>query len=124
MAFVYHAFYHVLTEDGETTLVSESSWGDKRLSGNDLEQYRAEIGEAITSVVNDINAGNVVIEDLEEQVTLSTGQKLQVKIGEKLTFPNATSKYQFHPNFYKWAEVMKQDPNLDYKLPVWVDETP
>ena len=124
MAFVYHAFFHVLTENGEKTLVSDTEWGEKRLSGNDLDQYRADLVEATTPIINGINAGNIVIEDLEEQVTLSTGQQLQVKIGEKITFPNATSKFEFHPNFYKWAEVMKQDPNLVYKLPQWVDETP
>ena len=124
MAFVYHMFFHVLTENGEKTLISESEWGEKRLSGNDLDQYRTEIAEATTPIINEVNAGNIVIEDLEEQVTLSTGQQLQVKIGEKITFPNATSKFEFHPNFYKWAAVMKQDPNLNYKDPVWVDSTP
>ena len=123
MAFVYHAYFHVLTENGEKTLVSESSWGEKRLSGSDLEQYRTEIAEATIPIINGINAGTIVIEDIEESITLSTGQQLQVKLGEKLTFPDATSKFEFHPNFYKWAEIMKQDPNLVYKLPQWVDET-
>ena len=120
MAFVYHAYFHVLTENGEKTLVSESSWGEKRLSGLDLEQYRTEIAEATIPIINGINAGTIVIEDIEESITLSTGQQLQVKLGEKLTFPDATSKFEFHPNFYKWAEIMKQDPNKCNSLKAWL----
>jgi hypothetical protein len=124
MAFVYHAYRHLLNNNGDKELVNEVDWGYKRLTGADLVQFQTDIEQAVNSVVSEVNAGNIVIEDLVEEVTLGTGQKLVVKLGEKLTFPNATAKFEFHPNYTKWAEVMKQDPNLTYKMPVWVDETP
>ena len=124
MAFVYHAYLHLLDTDGDKELINDVDWGFKRLSGADLEQFTTEIEQAVAPVLNGINAGNIIIEDLEEEITLTSGQKVVVKIGEKLTFPNATAKFEFHPNYLKWAEVMKQDPNVAYKLPEWIDETP
>lgn len=124
MAFVYHAFFHVLTENGDKTLVDESSWGAKRLTGDDLTRYEADMQTASESLANGIESGQIVVSDLEETISSSTGQDLTVIIGKRLTFPGATSKFQFHSKFYEWAEVMKQDPNLNYVVPVWADETP
>ena len=123
MAFVYHGLFHVLDENGEKTLVDESAWGLKRLTGDDLTKFGEDMQEAFEPIVNGLSSGQIVLSDLEETITSSSGQKITVTIGKVLTFPNATSKFEFHPNFYKWAEVMKQDPNLVYKLPQWVDET-
>lgn len=124
MAFVYHGLFHVLDENGEKTLVDESAWGLKRLTGDDLTKFGEDMQEAFEPIVNGLSSGQIVLSDLEETITSSSGQKITVTIGKVLTFPNATSKFEFHPNFYKWAEVMKQDPNLNYKDPVWVDSTP
>ena len=124
MAFVYHGLFHVLDENGEKTLVDESAWGLKRLTGDDLTKFGEDMQEAFEPIVNGLSSGQIVLSDLEETITSSSGQKITVTIGKVLTFPNATSKFEFHPNFYKWAEVMKQDPNLNYKEPVWVDSTP
>ena len=123
MAFVYHGLFHVLDENGEKTLVDESAWGLKRLTGDDLTKFGEDMQEAFEPIVNGLSSGQIVLSDLEETITSSSGQKITVTIGKVLTFPNATSKFEFHPNFYKWAEVMKQDPNLNYKEPVWVDST-
>jgi len=79
---------------------------------------------ASESLANGIESGQIVVSDLEETISSSTGQDLTVIIGKRLTFPGATSKFQFHSKFYEWAEVMKQDPNLNYVVPVWADETP
>lgn len=124
MAFVYHAFFHVLTENSDKTLVDESSWGTKRLTGDDLTRYEADMQTASESLASGIASGQIVVTDLEETTTLSSGQTVTVVVGKRVTFPGATSKFQFHPKFYEWAEVMKQDPNLNYILPVWADETP
>ena len=124
MAFVYHGLFHVLDENGEKTLVDESAWGLKRLTGDDLTKFGEDMQEAFEPIVNGLSSGQIVLSDLEETITSSSGQKITVTIGKVLTFPNATSKFEFHPNFYKWAAVMKQDPNLNYKDPVWVDSTP
>jgi len=123
MAFVYHRYFHLLNDNGNKELVDEISWGSKRLTGSDLAQYESDMEQAFTPVINAINAGNIVLEDLEEEITLESGQKLVVKIGEKVTFPGATAKFEFHANFIKWAEVMKKDPNLSYKDPAWIDTT-
>lgn len=123
MAFVYHAYFHLLNENGNKELISDADWGYKRLTGADLEQFSTEIKQAVDPIINGISAGTIVFEDLEDEVTLASGQKVVVKVGEKLTFPNATEKFEFHPNFYKWAAVMKTDPNLTYKDPEWVDST-
>ena len=124
MAFVYHAFFHVLTENGNKTLVDEPAWGAKRLTGDDLTRYVADMQTASVSLDSGIESGQIVVSDLEETTTLSSGQTVTVVVGQILTFPGATSKFQFHSKYYEWAEVMKQDPNLSYIVPVWADETP
>lgn len=123
MAFVYHALFHVLTENGEKVLVNEVDWGEKRLTGDDLTRYRADMAEAFAPLLSDIEAGTVIVSDLTEEITTSSGQRITVKIGDKLTFPGATSKYQFHAKFFDWGDTMRQDANLSYTEPVWVDET-
>jgi hypothetical protein len=80
--------------------------------------------EATAPLADGLESGQIVIKDLEETVSLSSGQTVTVIFGKALTFPGATSKFEFHPKFYEWAEVMKQDPNLKHKLGVWADETP
>jgi hypothetical protein len=124
MAFVYHGLFHVLDDNGEKTLVDESTWGVKRLTGDDLTKFNADMQEAFEPILNGVSSGQILLSDLEETITSSSGQKITVTIGKVLTFPGATSKFQFHPKFYEWAEVMKQDPNLEHKVGVWVDETP
>lgn len=124
MAFVYHAYFHVLTENEGKTLVSEEEWGQKRLTGDDLTKFTNDMEEAFAPFIADLNAGKIIVEDLVELVTTPSGQTMEVVTGKKISFPGATSKYQFHQKFYEWADVMKQDPNLSYILPVWVDETP
>jgi len=124
MAFVYHAFFHVLTENGNKTLVDEKNWGLQRLTGDDLTKFNADMEEAYVSFLADVNAGKILVSDLTEEIITTSGQRMTVKIGDELTFPGATSKYEFNPKFTDWAAVMKQDPNLSYVTPVWVDETP
>jgi len=124
MAFVYHAFFHVLTENGNKTLVDEKKWGLQRLTGDDLTKFNADMEEAYASFLADVNAGKILVSDLTEEITTDLGQKITVTIGDKLTFPGATSKYEFSTKFNEWATLMKQDPNLSYVTPVWADETP
>lgn len=124
MAFVYHAFFHVLDENGEKKLVSETEWGNRRLTGDDLTRFQADMEEAFAPFLADMNAGRIVVTDIVESIATPSGQNLEVVIGDRLTFPGATSKYQFHQKFYEWATVMKQDPNLTYTEPAWIDETP
>jgi hypothetical protein len=124
MAFVYHAFFHILTDNGDKTLVDEFNWASKRLTGEDLTSFNADMEEATAPLADGLGSGQIVVKDLEETVSLSSGQTVTITVGKALTFPGATSKFEFHPNFYKWAEVMKQDPNLVHKPAVWVDETP
>lgn len=124
MAFVYHAFFHVLTENGEKTLVPEAEWGRRRLTGDDLVRFEADMEEAFAPFMADIAAGTIVVTNLIETVTTPSGQTMEIVIGDQISFPGATSKYQFHQKFYDWALVMKQDPNLSYIEPAWIDETP
>jgi hypothetical protein len=124
MAFEYHALYHVLTENGEKTLVDEAAWGKKRLTGDDLVKFNADMDLAYQSIVDGINAGQIIVSDLNETITSASGQQITIEVGKVLKFPGATSKFQFHSKFFEWAEVMKQDPNLQIKVAVWVDETP
>jgi len=124
MAFVYHAFFHVLTENGNKTLVDEFGWASKRLAGEDLTRFNADMQEATAPLSGGLASGQIVVNDLEETVSLSSGQTVTVTIGKALTFPGATSKFEFHPKFYEWAEVMKQDTSLEHKPGVWSDETP
>lgn len=124
MAFVYHGLFHVLDENGEKTLVDESTWGMKRLSGDDLTRFNEDMQTAFQPIIDGMNAGQIELSDLEETITSSSGQQITMAIGKVLRFPGATSKFQFHAKFYEWAEVMKQDPNLQHKVGVWVDETP
>ena len=123
MAFVYHAFFHVLTENGNKTLVDEKTWGLQRLTGDDLTKFDADMEEAYALFLADVNTGKILVSDLTEEITTDLGQKITVKIGDELTFPGATSKYEFSPKFIEWSSLMKQDPNLSYVEPVWVDET-
>ena len=124
MAFVYHAFFHVLTENGDKTLVSEQQWGQARLTGDDLTKFNADMEEAYAPFLADLDAGKILLSELTEEITTGSGHTMTVTIGDKLTFPGATSKYEFSSKFYEWATLMKQDPNLSYVQPVWADETP
>jgi hypothetical protein len=124
MAFEYHAPYHVLLENNEKVLVDENLWGEKRLTGADLARFQADMEIAFAPILAGIENGSIVTSDLVETVTLSRGQTVLLKVGVKITFPGATSKFEFHPKFYEWAETMKQDPNLTMNTPFWVDETP
>ncbi len=124
MSFEYHALYHVLTENDEKVLVDESSWGEKRLTGSDLSAFRADMEIALAPILAGIENGSIVKSDLYETITSSHGQTVSLNVGVKLTFPGATSKFEFHSKFYEWAETMKQDPNLVMKTAIWVDETP
>lgn len=124
MAFVYHALYHVLDDNGEKNLVDEATWGAKRLTGDDLTKFSADMDLAYQSIVDGINTGQIVVSDLNETITSASGQQITMEVGKMLTFPGATSKFEFHPKFYEWAEVMKKDPQLQHKVGVWVDETP
>lgn len=124
MAFVYHAFFHVLTENGNKTLVTEQKWGQARLTGDDLTKFNADMEEAYAPFFADLNAGKILVSDLTEEITTDFGQKITVTIGDKVTFLDATSKYEFSTKFNEWATLMKQDPNLSYVEPVWADETP
>ena len=123
MAFVYHAFFHVLTENGNKTLVTERKWGQARLTGDDLTKFNADMEEAYAPFTADLDAGKILLSELTEEITTGSGHTMTVTIGDKLTFPGATSKYEFSSKFYEWAEVMKQDPNLSYLAPVWIDAT-
>jgi hypothetical protein len=123
MAFVYHALFHVVNENGEKVLVNEQNWGQHRLTGDDLARYQADMEEAFAPLLDDITTGKIVVTDLTEEVTTASGQRVTVKIGDKLTFPGATSKYEFHPKFYEWGDIMRQDTNTTYSEPVWVDAT-
>lgn len=122
MAFVYHRLFHVLTENGESQLVSEGEWGEKRLTGADLEEFKQDMDAAFNEYAPDLTAGKIVVEDLIESVNVN-GATVAVKIGELLTFPGATQRYTFPSHFDKWHALMKQDPNVTFKNPIWVDET-
>ena len=124
MAFVYHALYHVVIENGEKMLVHETQWGQHRLTGDDLTRYQADMEEAFEQFNIDLNAGRIVVSEITEEVTTASGQKITVQIGDKLTFPGATSKYEFHSKFYEWADIMRQDANTIYNEPGWIDATP
>lgn len=123
MAFVYHALFHVVNENEGKVLVNESNWGEHRLTGDDLVQYQADMEEAFAPLLNDISTGKIVISDITEEITTSSGQTVTIKIGDKLTFPGATSKYEFHSKFTDWSILMKQDANTLYSEPIWVDAT-
>lgn len=123
MAFIYHRYYHVLEKNGENILVSEQDWGQQRLTGQDLIDFNDDFTAAFEEYRPDLEAGKIVVEDLTESITVN-GLTMVVKIGEKVTFPGATSRFVPPAAYFKWHDQMKQDPNLTFKDPVWIDETP
>lgn len=124
MAFIYHALFHTLTTNGEKILVGELDWGERKLTGDDLAIYRADMAEAVLPIDNAINEGKLVITPLEGTVTSPEGQQSTTIIGNIFTFPGATTKFEFHPNFAAWIEVMMKDTDLQYNHGYWIDETP
>jgi len=124
MAFIYHAFHHTLTTNGEKILVGELDWGERRLTGDDLAIYRADMAEAVLPIDTAVNEGKRIITALEETVTSPEGQQSTAVVGNVFTFPGATSKFEFHPNFAAWIEVMLKDTDLQFRPGYWVDETP
>lgn len=123
MAFVYHAYYHVLNENGQKLLVDEQTWGEKRLTGDEKYRFMEDMSEALEQFIVDVEAGKIVVSDVEETINLRDGTQTVIAIGRKLEFPGATSRYVFSDKFNYWHEYMKQDPNLDFNQPVWVDDT-
>jgi hypothetical protein len=125
MAFEYHAPFHVITmETGDTKLVNEIDWGRYRLENMELIQYDLDLSEATNELAEDLRSGKVVATELRETVATSQGQLVTIQTGFKFMFPGATEKYIFHPNFFKYVDKMKADPNTVYKDPIWIDCTP
>lgn len=122
MTMVYHAFKHILKVNDEPILVTERQWGERTLTGAQLEEFTADFDQIAQHEQQLIENGTWIVEDLPEQHNIN-GMVYSVPVGVKITMPNATGpeKPAFHEHYYKWGPIMLADPNITYIEPIWVE---
>ncbi len=121
MALTYRALKHILKDGNTQILVNEREWGERRLSGAELEEFRRDFALVDIQESNLIETGEWVVEDLPETFAIN-GVTYKVPVGVEITMPNLNGpdKPLFHDVYYKWGPKMQEDPNLIYNQAYWV----
>lgn len=103
----YTRLKSILSKDGKKYLVGLIEWGPLSLQGEELQQFDTYLIELGKHYDDNISAGNLTYSPIIEEITLSSGKKLDVVIGWNFS---VTDSYIFPVKEAEWYEKMSKDP--------------
>ena len=107
----YRQLNSILKLNDKNYLVDVQTWGKRRLTGEELQQFNADFDEIDSYFNQAVADGNIVnYPSITENFNTSVGS-YNVVIGHQYTMVN---DYPKHPKLIYWQDRMSQDPDIIY----------
>ncbi len=114
VAYNYNYLYKL--PSGKIIQITDRQWGLLALTGTDLTTFKSEMAEINASEQAQIDAGDLIITDIDETETAGDGPGTYTACaGEKYTFPNLNEDPTWHANYYNWIGQIVADENVVYR---------
>jgi hypothetical protein len=104
----YRRLKSILLKDNVKYAVNLFDWSRKTLVGNELEQYKRDEAELTAYYKSQMSAGNLIVNDIMEEVTTNYG-KILIHVGDEFT---VSDTYIFPAKEIEWFNKMQADPNI------------
>lgn len=104
----YRRLNSILLKDNIRYAVDLYDWAKKTLEGSELEQFELDATELLEYFKNQIDTGNLIINNITEEITTDHG-KILIPIGVEFS---VTENYTFPEKEIEWYNRMALDPNI------------
>jgi hypothetical protein len=104
----YRRLKSILLKDNIKYAVNLYDWSRKTLEGSELEQYKRDEAELTAYYKSQMAAGNLVVDDVMEEITTNYG-KILINVGDEFMVDDS---YIFPAKEIEWYNKMKADPNI------------